>query len=322
MVIILSRFAVFLCLFLAGCKAHKQLLKPAYEDILWTASWSSNGKYIAAGGNHKELMVFSGEDYRLINSLPIEHTITKVKWHPTETFLAIATQPADGVLNIYDFSSNQFIPLDNFSYIGGRGIGWNHDGSYLAVSDNEGMLYIFNKEREMIRRLEADPKGITGLSWKPKENIVVTVGSQIGIYHVDTDSLIGIKPRAEEVLMLCVEWHPSGEFFVTGDYGDYELKYPPLLQFWSAKGEKLKEIEESKAEYRNLKWSSDGETLATASEALRLWTREGILIETSPSDYLLWGIDWSKDGQMMVTTNEAGEILIWNNELSVLKKLN
>ena len=78
--------------------------------------------------------------------------------------------------------------------------------------------------------------------------------------------------------MLCVEWHPSGELFVTGDYGDYDNNYPPLLQFWTSEGKKIKTIEKSKAEFRNLKWSKDGTLLATASENIRLWDRNWNLI--------------------------------------------
>ncbi len=72
------------------------------------------------------------------------------------------------------------------------------------------------------------------MDWHPTQDIVVAVGDRISIYEVQSDVLHTIEDRAEEVLMLCVAWHPSGKFFVTGDYGDFEYHHPPLLQYWTA----------------------------------------------------------------------------------------
>jgi hypothetical protein len=42
------------------------------------------------------------------------------------------------------------------------------------------------------------------------------------------------KHRTEDVLLLCVAWHKSGAFFVTGDYGYEDIK--SLLQYWDEEG--------------------------------------------------------------------------------------
>ena len=122
-------------------------------------------------------------------------------------------------------------------------------------------------------------------------------------------------------LMLCVTWHPSGAFFVTGDYGDFEFHFPPLLQFWTYEGQKIKTIEESKAEYRNIKWSNDGELLATASEKIRLWNKEGNLVSEQTTKDLLWGIDWNKEATQIITTDGEGKITFWDRNLTKLNEL-
>ncbi len=115
--------------------------------------------------------------------------------------------------------------------------------------------------------------------------------------------------------MLSVAWHPSGDFFVTSDYGDYHYNYPALLQYWQPDGEKIRDVEHSKAEYRNIEWSSDGEYLATANEAIRIWDENGKLLREEKSKHLLWGIDWSPNDKKLVTTTEHGDILIWDEKL-------
>ena len=262
---------ILILLFLQGCK----LPAPQFEfsKVLWTVDWSSNDKYIAIGGNSNELKILSGIDFKEIKTYPIDNTITKLKWHPNNNLLAISTQFSKPSL-ILDIKTEKLIKLDSVAE-GARGLGWNFNGKYLAVGDYEGQLIIYSVEGEFLKKIKIDPKVITGLSWHPSKNIITTVGTRIGIYNLDTDSLKMINPREEEVLMLCVEWHPSGSFFVTGDYGDYDYNYPALLQYWDSSGKKIREIKASKAEYRNLRWSSNGTHLATASEKVRIWSKEG-----------------------------------------------
>jgi WD40 repeat protein len=121
--------------------------------------------------------------------------------------------------------------------------------------------------------------------------------------------------------MLCVAWHPSGNYFVTGDYGDFDKNYPPLLQFWSIEGKKMKTIEKSKSEFRDLKWSQDGSLLATASEKIRFWDKQGNLISEKSSPYLLWGVDWNKEGSKLITTDKKGLIVVWDKKLNKLNEI-
>lgn len=310
---------ILLLFVLSGCKAPLNSQAPTIQDILWAADWSPDGLYIAMGGNHNRLLIFSGKDFKLIREYPVENTITKLKWHPKEHLLAVATQISASRSFLLDLSTGRRIELEGTSSDGARGIGWNSDGELLAIGDNDGHLSIFSKNGEFVRKIDAEQKAITGLSWHPSENTIATVGKQIAIYDFEKDTLKTIAPRPQEVLMLCVAWHPSGSFFATGDYGDFEKHCPPLLQFWNAGGEKIREIERSKAEFRNLAWSADGETLATASDALRIWTKDGELLGEGKSKSLLWGVDWSPDGNKLVSSSEDGEILIWNDRLRVLK---
>ena len=141
------------------------------------------------------------------------------------------------------------------------------------------------------------------------------------MYNYKSDSLKNIEDRKEDILMLCVDWHPNGKFFVTGDYGDFIDHYPPLLQYWTYSGQRIKAIEESKAEYRNIKWSGDGDLLATASEKIRLWNKDGDLVAEDTTKNLLWGIDWNNDDSKLVVTDEKRKILFWDRNLNRLTEL-
>ena len=305
-----------------GCKESRETTKPEKEDWwLWTANWHPNNHQISVGGTQDTLRLFSSETYQLTDNIPLKGTITKTKWHPFNNKLAVSTQSETSTSFTLNPMLKEQVVLDSIDASGARAIGWNHKGELLATGDYSGFINIYNDSGKLIKRINTKQKGLMALDWHPKKNIVVGVGERISIYDFDNDSIYNIKPRKEEVLMLCVAWHPNGNLFVTGDYGDFEKNYPPLLQFWSADGKNLKNSDISKAEFRNIKWSSDGTTLATASESLRLWNENGDLLKESKSEHLLWGIDWDPSNSRIVTTDDKGKIIIWDKALKPIQEL-
>ncbi len=300
-----------------SCKSTQSSFN--YEKLLWTTDWSPNKELIAVGGNWDTLQILSANDLEVVKSYKMPRTITKTAWHKSGEIIAVTSQISKDVAVLIDKKTDKITKLEHVHQHGARGLSWNNDGSLLAIGDNSGHLTLFDREGNFIKKIDLKQKAITGLSWHPTQNIIVAVGSQISIYDLDNDQLKTIVPRDVEILMLCVEWHPSGNFFVTGDYGDFEKEYPPLLQFWKDTGENIKDVEESKAEYRNLKWTSDGKILATSSEKIRLWNTDGELLKSrSLGKSLLWGIDWNSDNTKIVITNENGDIKILNQKLKIV----
>lgn len=309
-------------------QACKTLTKSQFDfnKSLWTADWSSDNKLIAIGGNINEVQLLSATDLSIIETFKMPHnTVTKIKWHPNKNKIAIVGQWKDASnannakARIINVNTKEVQILDNG---GARGLAWSPDGTQLAIGGLEGVLSIFDEAGNLIKHIETDQKSITGLSWHPNLETVTTVGSHIEIIDIKTEKSTKIIPRAIEILMLCVAWHPTGEYFVTGDYGDNQLDYPPLLVFWDKDGNKMKTMKGSRAEYRNLAWSNDGQTLITASDKLRLWSKEGKLLKSKGLDSWLWGIDWNEDNSQIVTTSELGEITILNEHLKVIQKTN
>ncbi|MFH1118964.1 MAG: hypothetical protein V1775_04020 [Bacteroidota bacterium] len=287
----------------------------ANNKILWTTDWSPDGSYIAVGGNTDTLKIYHSEDLQLFKSYAIKSTITCVKWHPFNSILAIGTQVPNGKVLILDIETNITVDLEGISTDGARGIDWNYSGDFLAVADNDGQTSIFNSAGTKIHSIQQEnTRSLTSVDWHPEKNIFITVGDKIRIYDFGGALIKTIVHRPEDVLLLCVAWHNSGAFFVTGDYGDNQLDYKPLLQFWNADGELMKSIALSKGEYRNLAWNSRGNRLASASDALRIWDTDGNLISEGYSADYLWGVSWNKRGNRIVTSGKEQGVIIWDNK--------
>jgi WD40 repeat protein len=285
------------------------------KEILWTTDWSPNGKYIAIGGNADTLKIYSECNLKPYKSLPIKNTITRVKWHPTKNIIAISTQNSEDKTSIINLENSEKIELDGISPEGARGIDWNYTGEYIAVADNEGQILIYNIKGELIRKFvnqNNSTKSITAVDWHPKKNILTTVTDKIRFFDIEGNLLKSIKHRPEEVMLLSVAWHDSGDFFVTGDYGDENVK--SLLQYWNGQGELIKSIDISKGEYRNLTWNPKGNRLASASDALRIWDTKGNLISEGSSKDYLWGVSWNEQGTRIITSSLEQRIILWNNK--------
>ena len=289
--------------------------KTITKEILWTTDWSPNGKYIAIGGNADTLKIYSESNLKPYKLFPVKNTITRVKWHPAENTIAVATQNSEDKTSIINLDNNEKIELDGISPEGARGIDWNYTGEYLAVADNEGQILIYNIKGELIRKFvnqNNSTKSITAIDWHPKKNILTTVTDKIRFFDFEGNVLKSIKHRPEDVMLLSVAWHNSGDFFVTGDYGDEKDK--SLLQYWNGQGELIKSIDISKGEYRNLAWNPKGNRLATASDALRIWDTKGNLISEGNSKDYLWGVSWKEKGTRIITTSLEQRIILWNKK--------
>jgi len=285
------------------------------KQILWTTDWSPNGKLIAVGGNTDTLKIYRERKLKPYKSFPVKSTITRIKWHPTKNIIVVTTQNSTDKSTIINLETDKKIELDGISADGARGIDWNYTGEYLAVADNDGQVLIYNIKGELIRKFANQPnstKSITALDWHSKKNMLTTVTDKIRFYDIEGNLLKTIQHRTEDVMLLSIAWHPSGDFFVTGDYGDDKDK--SLLQYWNEQGDLLKSIDISKGEYRNLAWNAKGNRLASASDALRIWDTEGNLIATGTSTDYLWGVSWNEKGNRIITSSLEQRIILWNKK--------
>ena len=253
--------------------------KESPTNILWSVDWSSDDKLFAVGGAWVGLFDATTYERRRSASLDASKPASKIRWHPNRNLLAVSGG-ADDVTALYDLDTNRKTPLKIKE--GTRGIAWNSTGESVATAGDDGSLQIWSQDGKLQHTTKPEhAKSLTGVAWHPAKDEVVTVGEFITLY----DGLgtiikqVSHRPEAKGLcLLLCVEWHPSGQFFVVGDYGNRDTGDAPVLQFWSADCKLLKTINvASGAELRNVSWNRDGTLLASASDALRIWSNDGQL---------------------------------------------
>jgi WD40 repeat protein len=322
----ISYQVIWLFLVLAH-SACTQNIKTGYG--LWTVDISNDDNYIALGGDDSLLRIFTN-DLQPYSSVKTQAKgmIRAVHWHPKKNLLAISSRKD---IWIWDPETGKEIQLQG-DHNGSRAVAWNYDGEMLAAAAGGGVIWIWNKEGKLLRTIQKkdpdgnpDKKDFLGMDWHPSKNIFTTVGDEIRIFDTAGRQLINFKHRQQQAGLLTVKWHPSGDFFVTGDYGHPKEGVLVLLQFWKPDGKLIREWNGSKSEFRNIRWNKKGTHLATASEALRIWTRDGELLYTGnqEGDHTLWGVDWMSDSKKIITVNFLpADIKLWDDKAKLLKTIN
>lgn len=317
-----SSFFLFTCLMHFVCVDVNQektkaiaKKKETKTPILWTADWNPNGKLIAIGGDDKVLRIYEANNYTLYKSYELKGAVQSLDWNIDGKLLAIGID--DNPVQLLNIEAGDFVELKG---PGSRAVAWNYNGQLLGVGDYEGNLQIWNNKGNLVRTIKKEQnKTYLSIDWHPTRNIILTGGDKIRLFDTSGNMLLNIKHRVEETILLTVKWHPGGAFFATGDYGHKEEEIESLLQFWKEDGTLIKSLSGSKAEYRNIRWNKDGSKLATASDALRIWSKDGAIIYTGETKNLLWGIDWNNQNDNIVTTSEKGDIWLWTDKAKLVK---
>jgi len=312
----------FFALFMLGNKHAQAQNSPIKkkQELLWTTDWSADNQFIAVGGDGSLLRIYDAKLLKPIMSFPLHSMIRQVSWHPKRNILAIATS-ADNV-SILNIATKKMVKLNGITS-GARGIGWNFNGDLLATADNDGLVKIWNVQGKLLRTIkkESDDNSYFSLHWHPHKNLIAVSGDDLRIIDTSGVTLKIIKHRKENTGILAVRWHPSGDFLTTGDYGQDKEGIPSVIQFWKPDGTLIKVLYGSKAEYRNIQWNKEGTFLATASDALRIWNKNGDLLFTGKSEDLLWGLDWNNSSSQIVTTSINGQIKLWTAKATLIKQI-
>ncbi len=293
------------------------------KNILWSVDWSADGKCFAVGGAWVGIFDAETQLKQPAPALDSLKAVAKVSWHPRRNLLALSGG-ADGVTAIYDPAAEQKITLKTKE--GTRGIAWNASGELLATAGNRGELQIWSASGQLLHTTRPEnAKSLTGVAWHPTEDRIITVSEFITLYDGKGNITKRVRHRPQAkgfALLLCVEWHPSGEFFVVGDYGNSDAGDAPLLQFWSADCKLLKTFEvKDGAAFRSISWNRDGSLLASASDALRIWSKDGQLRHVGKSPDLLWGVRWNRDGNRLLTSSHEGRVTLWTGTAEISKNI-
>lgn len=313
--------------FLSNPEAYHSTPSPQ-NHTAWTVAWSHNDRYLAVGNDNGELSIYETGSWKEIKSWRYDSTtISRVEWNPSLPLLAVASTSfgtAKNVVQLYDAAADKVIAA-RADTLQGRALSWSPSGDALAFVGARGRIHIYAKDGKQLKSLSfTHPRSLFEIDWHPQKDILLAVEEDIYQIDVKNDQVKAtFNSGAVNKGILCCKWHPSGRFFVTGDYGhEGEGGEPSYLKFWSEDGALLRRIERSKAEYRNISWSNDGAYLAAAGDGLLLFDAQGnFLRNTKFSTGNIWGVHWNSKGNQIAISDGSGVVRVTDRAGKILRTL-
>ena len=325
---IYTAFSFFILLLFGtnGNRSTARTNKQTKTSTAWTASWSYDDKFAAIGNSDGELAIYESTNWRKIRSWNFKGTtVSRIEWNPKYPILAIAAfshEEKPSIIQLYDVDKNRIISNLTDTILG-RGVSWSPTGEEVAFVGKRGRISLFTKRGQFRKTLSFSNQGsLFDIDWHPTKNLLLGVEEDIFLIDIDSDSLLArYDDGSKNKGILCCSWHPSGNFFVTGDYGhENEGSEPSYLKYWDKEGNLLKRIKESKFEYRNVKWRKDGTYLAAAADVLLVLNKKGeIISKTKFDDNNLWGVEWNNKGDKILSSDQAGHIRVTDIKGAILK---
>lgn len=145
-----------------------------------------------------------------------------------------------------------------------------------------------------------------GLAWSP-DGSRIAVATNDGVWIHQADNLDNVQHVIEANNIASIAWHPVENWIATGSRASQE--HNPL-RIWDAEtGRLLHVLVGHQLAVNNLKWSPDGQLLASKSwdETIRIWSaanfQEVRVINTPQADSQPL-MDWSPDSRFIVTMHE------------------
>jgi len=93
-------------------------------------------------------------------------------------------------------------------------------------------IYIYSEGKYIHSFPSGNPRSLTGISWHPSDTILAVISDDIRLLGISGRPIKQINHSAVSKLLLSVDWHTSGKYFATADYG-HEGE-PTYIKYWSA----------------------------------------------------------------------------------------
>jgi len=287
---------------------------------IWSLDWSPDDKYIACGNASGLLRTYNGTNLELQSVLTgFNATINSIHWSPDMKLIAASGGHQDPRVIIWNLESKTTIVIPEHSRQV-RTVRWSPKGRYLASTSHDGTIRIWTREGQLVKVYTGANFGCVGIDWLDENKIVASCwDNTIRTYSLSgTDSLIIENGNHRNKAVLSVDWHPSGTYFASGDYGN-EGDPIHAVKLWDNKGNLIREMTSHEKEIRSLAWNNTGDLLATGGETIMLRDKDGDLLKVfEPIVSPIWALDWNSTGDKLISGHNDGKIRIWNADGDLL----
>jgi WD40 repeat protein len=173
-------------------------LQSAVGMSIDSIAFSADSRWLAAGGQAGELLIWNCEDPhlppQLVSTIGVNRWIEHLAWHPTKSALAISY---GAQIEIWDIEADQQLVTWKFDRSSIFDLAWHPTGSYLAVAGYKGVqIWSPDNPTVPVQRISLDTASLT-IAWSDD-------GSYLAVGNLDRTLTI-------------VDWHhPADPWILQG----------------------------------------------------------------------------------------------------------
>lgn len=279
-----------------------------HEDEVLDVRFSPDGKLIASASADDTVKIWSIDTQKQLYTLQGHGgKASEVSFSPDSK--TIATASANRTVKLWRLEGM----LPNFS---GNHVSISPDGEIIAVSNQQGIITLRQRDGTLLRSFKAHEGEITKVLFNPVDKNLVTLGkdNQIKLWDLSVNLLKSWQWKQEISNSIFdsiqdANFSPDGKILAT--IGGSERK----IQLWNLEGVLLRSWQVDNIVVTSVNFSPDGRTLVTAGDkTVKLWDLEGKLLKViSGHQANIISVKFSPDGKIIATASLDKTVKFWDS---------
>jgi WD40 repeat protein len=281
----------------------------AHDDVVQSIAWSPDGTRIVTTSYYdvRNLKLWDAVHYQMIGEIGTSE-LFDARFSPDG--LSVAAVGLGGIVAKYSIPSltnslNSSV-LPNTALLS---VAWNSTGSQIATSDSVSRAIIWDAENlTQISTIDGHTQTVDAVVFSPSGQAIATASRDgtVRIWDVETGGQISSFPKPN-IFTTAIAWSPDGTRIAFGST-DGQVRIEPVF-------DRAEDTRAQDGDVYAVAWSPDGTALAVGrgDHSIDILDTRGNVQLTllGHTDYLT-DLDWSNDGQWIVSGSGDRTARIWN----------
>ena len=263
-----------------------------------SVAWSYDGKYIAAGTDGGNVVVWNVQNNTPSTAFVItNHTgiVKAIAWSPDSTLIASAG--ADATVQVWDIKTRQTVLTYRGHTMVVNALAWSPNGKYIASASDDHTVQVCDaRTGQNLLTYRAHTAAVTTVAWSPEGKFVASGGEDhlINIWDANSGKTRSTYVQHAESIA-AIAWSPDSSMIASTDTAGY-------LRIWNVATGADITGEYQGHTIRGLAWSPDGKGLAVGDNTgnISVWNTISWIVNASyKAGDAINSLTWSSDSTMI-----------------------
>jgi len=292
-------------------------------DSVWSIAVSSDSqRMVSASGYVNQIILWKNFQQQLeLRDIP-QANLVSVAFFPDQPLLIGGGRSTIRLLQFEDSSPPSWTQIWERS-IPTTGVilsvAVSPNGQYIASGSDEGQISIWNRQGDLLKRLDTGNDRIWQIDFQPVTDesaiatppllVLAAANGAIELWHMDGTQVATLKPSGTSANWGAV-FSPDGSLVAAASYDD-------KLRLWQSDGTPVFEVEGNGRGLTRVDFSPDGKTIATGGldGMVKLWNLDGTLQNTLVGHQsFITSLAYSPDGRYLYSGGMDSQLITWDLE--------